>query len=105
MGSRTLRQYFHVDYRPGERKLVQKIDFFILTFCCLSYLVNYVCGHHRRTGMMLLFFPLCLTGFVSSPLEQLDRSNLANAYVSGMKEDLGFSGDQLNQINTCFTVG
>jgi ACS family pantothenate transporter-like MFS transporter len=36
---------------------------------------------------------------------QLDRTNLANAYVSGMKEDLGFQGDQLNQINTCFTVG
>lgn len=25
-----------------ERKLVQKIDFFILTFCCLSYFCNYV---------------------------------------------------------------
>lgn len=38
-----LRNYFHVDYKPGERVLVQKIDFFILTFCCLSYFVNYVC--------------------------------------------------------------
>jgi hypothetical protein len=36
---------------------------------------------------------------------QLDRSNLANAYVSGMKTDLGFVGNQLNEINTCFTVG
>ncbi|KAK0670088.1 major facilitator superfamily domain-containing protein [Cercophora samala] len=36
---------------------------------------------------------------------QLDRTNLSNAYVSGMKKDLGFAGDQLNQINTCFTVG
>lgn len=36
---------------------------------------------------------------------QLDRSNLANAYVSGMKEELGFVGNQFNQINTCFTVG
>ncbi len=36
---------------------------------------------------------------------QLDRSNLANAYVSGMKTELGFKGNQLNQINTCFTVG
>jgi len=35
----------------------------------------------------------------------LDRSNLANAYVSGMKEDLGFVGNQFNEINTCFTVG
>ncbi|KAM4055853.1 major facilitator superfamily protein [Hirsutella rhossiliensis] len=61
---------------PGERALVQKIDFFILTFCCLSYFVNY-----------------------------LDRSNLANAYVSGMRDELGFVGNQLNEINTCFTVG
>lgn len=51
-------------------------DFFILTFCCLMYFTNY-----------------------------LDRSNLANAYVSGMKEELGFKGNQYNQINTVFTVG
>lgn len=61
---------------PGESRLVRKIDFFILTFCCLSYFLNY-----------------------------LDRTNLANAYVSGMKEDLNFQGNQLNQINTCFTIG
>ncbi|PSN67125.1 pantothenate transporter-like protein [Corynespora cassiicola Philippines] len=61
---------------PGERKLVQKLDFFILTFCCLMYWVNY-----------------------------LDRTNLNNAYVSGMKEELSFRGNQLNQINTIFTVG
>lgn len=36
---------------------------------------------------------------------QLDRSNLANAYVSGMKTDLGFSGNQFNVVNTVFTVG
>lgn len=35
----------------------------------------------------------------------LDRSNLANAYVSGMKEDLNFKGNQYNLINTVFTVG
>lgn len=35
----------------------------------------------------------------------LDRSNLSNAYVSGMKEELHFKGNQLNQINTVFTIG
>lgn len=30
---------------PAERKLVRKIDFFILTFCCLSYFLNYVSPH------------------------------------------------------------
>jgi ACS family pantothenate transporter-like MFS transporter len=56
--------------------MIYSIDFFILTFCCLSYFMNY-----------------------------LDRSNLANAYVSGMKEELGFVGNQYNLINTVFTVG
>jgi len=40
---------------PGEAKLLRKIDTFILSFCCLCYFANY-----------------------------LDRSNLNNAYVSGM---------------------
>ncbi|KAJ2969937.1 hypothetical protein NQ176_g8418 [Zarea fungicola] len=71
-----VRDYFSNVYQPGERKLIQKIDFFILTFCCLSYFVNY-----------------------------LDRSNLNNAYLTGMKADLNFKGDQLTQINTCFTIG
>ncbi|KLJ13671.1 hypothetical protein EMPG_11402, partial [Blastomyces silverae] len=62
--------------RPGEKALLRKIDFFILTFCCLMYFANY-----------------------------LDRTNLNNAYVSGMKEDLNFQGNQLNLINTIFTVG
>lgn len=55
----------------AERRLIVKLDFFILSFCCLSYWVNY-----------------------------LDRSNLNNAYVSGMKEDLNFQGAELNVINT-----
>ncbi|KAJ8108635.1 hypothetical protein ONZ43_g6366 [Nemania bipapillata] len=71
-----LHNYFHTEYQPGERKLVRKIDFFILTFCCLSYFTNY-----------------------------LDRSNLNNAYVSGMKEELGFVGNQLTQIQSAFTAG
>ncbi|OOQ90387.1 Pantothenate transporter liz1 [Penicillium brasilianum] len=61
---------------PGEAKLLRKIDAFILSFCCLCYFANY-----------------------------LDRSNLNNAYVSGMKEELNFKGNQLNVINTVFTVG
>lgn len=42
--SLTLREYFTSAWRsdPAERKLVRKIDFFILSFCCLSYFLNYV---------------------------------------------------------------
>ncbi|QPG76084.1 hypothetical protein FOA43_003470 [Brettanomyces nanus] len=61
---------------PKERKLLLKIDWFVLSFVCLNYWTNY-----------------------------LDRSNYANAYVSGMKEDLGMKGFQYNVINTAFTCG
>lgn len=61
---------------PKEAKLLFKIDWFVLSFCCLLYWVNY-----------------------------LDRLNLSNAYVSGMKEDLGMKGNEFNLINTCFSIG
>lgn len=59
-----------------ERRLLFKIDCFVLSYVCLNYWINYV-----------------------------DRTNLSNAYVSGMKEDLKMVGDDFNVINTCFTVG
>lgn len=61
---------------PKEAKLLFKIDCFVLTFVCFNYWVNY-----------------------------LDRSNLSNAYVSGMQEDLNMVGNEFNVINTVFTVG
>lgn len=44
-----------------ERRLLLKIDWFILSYCCLMYFTNY-----------------------------LDRSNVNNAYVSDMKQDSRF---------------
>ncbi|EGV63333.1 hypothetical protein PSN45_004389 [Yamadazyma tenuis] len=61
---------------PKEARLLLKMDWFILSFACLLYWVNY-----------------------------LDRLNLSNAYVSGMKEEIGLVGNQFNVINTMFTVG
>ena len=61
---------------PKEARLLVKIDWFVLSFVCLLYWVNYV-----------------------------DRLNISNAYVSGMKEDLNMHGNEFNVINTCFTVG
>lgn len=37
---------------------------------------------------------------------QLDQNNVANAYVSGMADDLGFGpGDELSWMNTYFSIG
>ncbi|KIY73746.1 MFS general substrate transporter [Cylindrobasidium torrendii FP15055 ss-10] len=59
-----------------EAKLLFKIDSFILSYCCLMYFTNY-----------------------------LDRSNISNAFVSGMKEELHMYGTEYNKINTIFTCG
>ena len=53
-----------------------RVDLTVLSFVCLQYWINYV-----------------------------DRIGFTNAYVSGMKEDLGFKSNQFNIANTCFTVG
>jgi ACS family pantothenate transporter-like MFS transporter len=76
--SRELRHFFLGEKvtDPAERKLIRKADTFILSYLCLSQFVNY-----------------------------LDRSNLANAYVSGMKEEIGFTGNAYNKTVTIFTVG
>ncbi|KAL4783649.1 major facilitator superfamily domain-containing protein [Aspergillus varians] len=72
-----VKQYFtKANQTPLERKLVLKLDFFILTFCCLAYFTNY-----------------------------LDRASVTQAYVSGMKEDLGFKGAQLTTVTTLYAVG
>lgn len=67
-------------YAPGttkaDKKLIFKIDFFILTYACLNFFIKW-----------------------------LDQANLSNAYVSGMKEDLNMMGTQFNTMNTCFQVG
>ncbi|KZP04351.1 MFS general substrate transporter [Athelia psychrophila] len=60
----------------AETRLLFKIDWFILSYCCLMYFTNY-----------------------------LDRSNVANAYVSGMKEELNMQGNDYNKISTIFTCG
>ncbi|ETN43836.1 uncharacterized protein HMPREF1541_10967 [Cyphellophora europaea CBS 101466] len=60
----------------SEKKLLHKIDFFILTYGCLAYFTKW-----------------------------LDQANLSNAYVSGMREDLEMFGTEFNLAVTCFQIG
>ncbi|KAG8793979.1 hypothetical protein FRC12_000943 [Ceratobasidium sp. 428] len=60
----------------AERKLLAKIDTFVLSFLCLVYWSNY-----------------------------LNRSNLQFAYVSGMKEAIGLAGNDYTLATTVFTIG
>ncbi|RAL58861.1 hypothetical protein DID88_009281 [Monilinia fructigena] len=59
-----------------ERKLIRKLDLLIVPYAVLSYWVKYI-----------------------------DQSNLNNAYVTGLKDDLGFKGNELVELQTFYTVG
>ncbi|KAJ5788320.1 hypothetical protein N7457_003310 [Penicillium paradoxum] len=65
--------WYPSSYPSEERKLLFKLDLSILIFACLCYFVKY-----------------------------LDQTNISNAYVSGLKEDFGLYGNELNYFNICY---
>ncbi|KAF7562606.1 hypothetical protein G7046_g1512 [Stylonectria norvegica] len=69
-------QWFSEQDSKDDRKLIIKLDLLIVPYALLSYWVKY-----------------------------LDQANLNNAYVSGLKEDMGFVGNELVQLQTLYIVG
>ncbi|SCU99102.1 LAFA_0G22012g1_1 [Lachancea sp. 'fantastica'] len=69
-------QWFGSGVSPQERKLLLKLDILLAFYSCMAYWVKY-----------------------------LDFSNLNNAFVSGMREELGFKGNQLVHTQVMFTIG
>ncbi|KAK8097845.1 pantothenate transporter liz1 [Apiospora kogelbergensis] len=68
---------FSKEVKSAEEKwLVRKLDFVILTYCCISSFFNY-----------------------------LDRAAFANAYVAGLREDLQLGGRDYNVVLSLFTAG
>ncbi|ORY24479.1 major facilitator superfamily domain-containing protein [Naematelia encephala] len=64
------------DKPKDERWLLFKLDLTLLTVACMGTFIRSV-----------------------------DQSNINNAFVSGMKEDLGLYGNELNTMGTCFQIG
>ncbi|ORY62443.1 major facilitator superfamily transporter [Pseudomassariella vexata] len=68
------------DYEPErsheERVFIQKLDMFLITMLSFGYFIK-----------------------------NLDQTNISNAFVSGMKEDLSMNGNEINLIDTAWTVG
>ncbi|KAK0649682.1 major facilitator superfamily domain-containing protein [Cercophora newfieldiana] len=69
-------QWYRSSDSPRQRQFINKIDLLIVPYAFLSYWVKYI-----------------------------DQANLNNAYVAGMKEDLGFMGNELIQLQTFYIVG
>lgn len=63
-------------YPEEERKFLRKLDCFLLTFTCVAFFLKW-----------------------------LDQSNINNAYVSGMKEELGLYGNEYSLFGAFYNVG
>ncbi|KAL6163563.1 hypothetical protein ACJQWK_10101 [Exserohilum turcicum] len=59
-----------------ERILILKLDIFVMVYCCACYFFNY-----------------------------LDRQAFANAYVAGLKEDIGLKKNEYSSLLSVFTAG
>ncbi|KAL1643114.1 hypothetical protein SLS58_005083 [Diplodia intermedia] len=80
-------------YPAEERKLLFKLDLSILIFACLC--CEFLFLPPRLCDPFLTVVPEVFTKY-------LDQSNISNAYTSGMKEDLGLYGNELNYFNVAY---
>ncbi|CAG7921607.1 unnamed protein product [Penicillium olsonii] len=69
-------QWFADQDTKDERRLITKLDLLIVPYAFLAYWTKYI-----------------------------DQANMNNAYVSGLKDDLGLGGNDLVQLQTMYTVG
>ncbi|KAG9769163.1 MFS general substrate transporter, partial [Aureobasidium melanogenum] len=75
------RKWYHMhwfapDDTADERRLILKLDLLIVPYAFLAYWTKYI-----------------------------DQANINNAYVGGLKEDLGFHGNELVHLQTIYVVG
>jgi MFS transporter, ACS family, pantothenate transporter len=103
------------DKSPEERRFLFKLDAVLLTFASLGYFIKYVIitkQHYTFKKLIML---------QSRYLDQININNAVTTYipflhadlcpltlpqfVSGMKEDLGLYKNQLNYMQTLWTVG
>jgi ACS family pantothenate transporter-like MFS transporter len=72
----------------------------------LSKLKTFLWGSDAKDAALLMKLDFTILPYFSIIwfLFGLSRSSYATAYISGMKEDLGFKGKEFNYINTTYLV-
>jgi len=75
-----------------EKKLVKKIDLFLLPTIWLMYLLSYMVSHRLSSRV--------ISGNLVANRDQ-DRTNIGNARIAGMADDLELSS---NQYSICLVV-
>lgn len=91
-----IQWYADID-TPEERRLILKLDLLIVPFAILAYWCKTI--DSANLSMTIVTTP-------SLPLDiGTDFFFTDTAYVSGLKEDLGFIGNELVQLQTLYTLG
>lgn len=97
---RAWYHWFAEDDSPEERKLLLKLDLLIVPYAFLGYWIKFI----DQTNISKLP-PFSPADCLSVLLTFTDNLVIANAYVAGMSEELGFFGNQLVQFGVVYTVG
>lgn len=66
--------------------------------------VDYFDPKEERAFVWRLDLWFLTIGFLGYMFKYIDQTNINNAYVSGMKEDLNLHGNELNYFTTYFNV-
>ncbi|KAI8649935.1 hypothetical protein NCS56_01444800 [Fusarium sp. Ph1] len=66
---------------------------------------GYVDPKEERAFVWRLDLGFLVIGFLGYMFKYIDQTNISNAYVSGMKEDLSLYGNELNFFTTYFNIG
>lgn len=113
------KKWWHVQWYSDldsheERKLILKLDLLFVPYAVLSVSATPNVSFHAATSRLVLTICIVLGKIHrSSQFEYVQESNwhqtplinTDNAYVAGLKEELGFYGNELVQLQTLYVVG
>lgn len=93
---RTTEGFTFEEDTPEEKKLLRKIDMFLLPTIWIVYLLSYMVRRDVAPGWSQL---------LTEKYPFKDRSNIGNARVAGMGDDLALNDDRYYLVVVLFQVG
>lgn len=97
------RRWWHLQWFAGSDTKEERRSFSSWA-CCLFRMHSWPIGQSILTRRI----SVCIDGFIVHGYSrgyEADMNTTDNAYVSGLKEDPGFHGNELVKLQTMYTIG